>query len=91
MNTPYIKNYNEEGVLTNPIFKKKTESGRYLPFFINEYPNRRSRRENPVRFKSNKKGHQLVIGANMKYFKKIQTIVSKDGKITRIQHYSLNK
>lgn len=52
MNKPYVKIY-DNGILTNPITKHKG--------YVTTSENRKSRRQNPGRSFSNKKGIQLVV------------------------------
>lgn len=69
-NTPYVKSFNKEGELENPI------KGEYL----HGLPNRQSRRKKEPRFLNNKKTYPLqVIGVN-KFRKHLQVIALKDGK-----------
>ena len=80
MNRPYVKQYDAEGKLVNPIVGE----------FINSQPNRQERREdtlNKKRLFNNKKGTQLVITRIgwfkfMKYKKVFQQIGKK-----RIIHF----
>lgn len=80
MNRPYVKQYDADGDLINPIVSK----------FLNTEPNRQDRRSftvNRQRLFSNKKGVQLVItkiGRDkfMKYKKVFQNIGNK-----RIIHF----
>ena len=78
MNTPYVKQYDEQGLLINPI--------------VGSYPNqsqsRKERRQqkNGVRFMGNNKGHNLIVGKSFRYRKMIQKVSGK-----RIEHYVLIK
>lgn len=76
MNTPYVKQYNELGELTNPI------NGRYQSLVG---ANRRGRRAKQARFQNNKKGFKMIIVGSDRYFKRIQWIGDK-----QIIHYDLN-
>lgn len=75
MNRPYVKAYDAQGVLINPIHGE----------FINLQPNRRERRKETVnkdRLFSNKKGLQLIVTkigwyANMKYKRVLQRLNGK--------------
>lgn len=66
MNTPYVKQYNELGELTNPI-----EGALRHPF-----PNRRARRSKQPRFMSNKRGTRMLIVGSDRYFKRVQWIAA---------------
>lgn len=81
MNRPYVKQYDANGDLINPIVSK----------FLNTSPNRRERREETVnrpRLFNNKKGIQLVVTKIgwqkfTKYYKVFQDIGKK-----RIIHFT---
>lgn len=90
MNIPYVKQYNEEGVLTNPI----------KGFYPNQFPNRKARKETrdrkwggshpKERFMGNRKGISLSIVGALKYRRFIQwALDEKTGDIKRIEHYLL--
>lgn len=83
MNQPYVKEYNDQGIVSNPIRGK----------YENLSPNRKARRshKNEPRFVNNRNGHKLVIGPNFKYRKKIQVEFDKDGKRKNVEHYVLVK
>lgn len=72
MNIPYVKKFNKNGELTNPI------SGVYKL----EFQNRSERRRKPTRFRGNKKGVSLTIVKTEKYKRVIQLIqiIEKDKK-----------
>lgn len=53
MNKPYVKKYDSQGLLTNPITKKTP--------YLTEGINRRQQRQSPGRAMSNKKGIQLIV------------------------------
>jgi hypothetical protein len=65
VNIPYVKHYNEEGDLINPIANGKS--------FINVLPNRKTRRflSRAHKSKNNKKGVRLVVTkiGPMEFFK----------------------
>jgi len=98
MNRPYVKQYDAEGKLINPI-----EGGYYPSKTINQafpegFPNRKERRKALVRKDrafSNKKGIQLVVtyigmGKFTKYYKQEQVICANElseQKEKRIIHY----
>ena len=71
MNTPYVKNYNEKGILTNPIQIS------YMSF----YPNRKTRRNalhGKHRFTKNTKSKSnLTILHDGKFKRVLQNIVLK--------------
>lgn len=67
MNTPYIKQYNELGELTNPI----------QGALRNASPNRRARRSKQPRFMSNAKSFPLLLVGNGRFRKRIQWIMDK--------------
>ena len=93
MNVPYVKKFNENGELTNPI------SGVYK----SEFQNRSERRKKPTRFRGNKKGISLTVVKTEKYKRVIQiiqviekgrrgkpiqqTVENNHIKIKRINHY----
>jgi len=79
MNTPYVKKFNEDGTVSNPI------KGSYLHSELN----RKQRRLKPDRFISNRKGISLTVTITLKYMRVIQSILLKDGIIKRIGHYVL--
>lgn len=79
-NTPYIKKFDDEGKLLNPI------KGSY----INTLPNRHERRKKPVRFHGESKNFHLTVIENNKYKRVKQTIIDKKtGKKKIIEHYLL--
>jgi hypothetical protein len=79
MNIPYIKEYNENGELVNPLLRTT----------LHKFPNRRQRRAELAtkRFKGNKKGISLTVYNNMKYERTRQVVKQKDGTIKTIEHY----
>lgn len=81
MNRPYVKQYDANGDLINPIVSK----------FLNTEPNRRDRREemfNKTRLFSNKKGIQLVVTKiGWRKFTKYRKIFQNIGK-KRIIHFT---
>ena len=78
MNQPYVKQYDNNGVLINPI---KTA-------YVSEFPNREYRRRVLPRFKKNSKGHHLTVNKMGKFQRNIQVITCKDGSVKRIMHYT---
>ena len=85
MNKPYVKEYNDQGVVTNPI------KGSFLTPSING--NRRDRRsvKQADRFRGNNKGHNLSVGPSYKYSRRIQCVLLSDGSIKKIKHYDLKR
>lgn len=79
MNTPYVKSYNEQGILTNPIDK----------LYLNQFPNRAARRQakNETPFRGNGKNYPLTVIGNVRYLRAVQVIHQKDGSVKRINHY----
>lgn len=77
MNKPYIKIYDADGVLTNPIHGS----------LISKFPNRQQRRYTAPRFRGNQKGNSLTVVGRSAYHRVIQ--VTPEGK--QIQHYLLKK
>ncbi len=79
MNTPYVKQYNNKGEVTNPI------KGTY----ISEHPNRRSRRSamKGERFRGNTSEAMLVYVT--KKFRKVWQVIKDDAgeEVKRIMHY----
>jgi len=93
MNRPYVKQFDANGDLINPI-NGYFPSKRINKHFPEGFPNRRERRNalvNQPRTHSNKKGTQVVITRIglmkfTKFFKKFQKIGKK-----RIIHYTETK
>lgn len=88
MNTPYVKEYNENGELLNPIKGKYASSN----------PNRSNRRliHKKDRFKSNKKGQSMTVLVRDRYLKRTQLITFLNEETERIErrkifHYDLPK
>ncbi len=82
MNTPYVKEYDEKGQVTNPI----------VGMYPSEFPNRRKRNERAPRFKNNRATAQMVIGSSFRYRKRIQVTTDKEtGYVKRIEQYDLVK
>ena len=79
MNIPYVKKYDENGELTNPI------NGVY----VSSFPNRQARARRKERFLNNSKGCNLVVTKTMKYKKVLQEVI-KEGKVVKIEHYILS-
>lgn len=75
-NTPYVKEYNKNGEVTNPI------NGIYK----NEFPNRRERRKKE-RFCGNGKNFHLTILRNEKFKRVRQFEFDKNGNKKIIEHY----
>lgn len=79
MNTSYVKEYDENGVLTNPINGSLKHN----------FPNRKQRRLKADRFSSNSKSTPLVVSKTSKYLKRLQIELDKEGKKKYIYHYQL--
>lgn len=83
-NKPYIKIYNEFGVVINPI----TDN------YLSEFPNRKKRREelNKKRFIGCGKNYHLSVYGSYKY-KRVDNFAfnKKLGRIVRIENYILIK
>lgn len=80
MNTSYVKKYNAEGMLENPILNSYKQSS----------PNRSQRRPKKNRFKGNGKNHSLTVVGPNKYTRTLQLERDKDGKKKTIYHYQLS-
>lgn len=80
-NEPYIKQYDENGKIANPI------EGIIIP----KFPNRRERRQhlNETRFMGNTKGVCLTVVKIGKYLRIRQPEIDKSGKPKLIDHYLL--
>lgn len=72
MNTPYVKQYNELGELTNPIDGALRHA----------FPNRRARRAKKFRDWNNKSSFKMTVIGNYRFAKRIQVIGDK-----QILHY----
>jgi hypothetical protein len=79
MNTPYKKQINANGEVANPI----------KGIYKNEFPNRKTRRMRPEKFKGNGKNFSLTVTGKLRYSRNIQEIILADGSIKRIRHYVL--
>lgn len=72
MNTPYVKEYDANGVVTNPITKDNP--------YLHQYPNRKARKNRQPRFMGNNKGVNLLLMGKFgefKYLKVMQRIGNK--------------
>ena len=85
MNTPYVKEYNANGGLTNPI----------QTYYSSPAPNRSSRRGKGYRFKGNGKNHSLSFIGEYRFSRVRQIIKCWDtkkliytGETRSIMHYS---
>ena len=76
MNIPYVKIYDENGILKNPI----------VGSFLNPFKNRSQRREvkQKNRFFGNGKNLPLTVTKTVKYLRRIQIVGTK-----KIEHYTL--
>lgn len=79
MNTPYIKRYNKDGEVTNPIMGAR----------LHHEPNRRARRSRPERFVNNRNTFHLTVTETLRYKRVVQEIALEDGSIKRVGHYVL--
>jgi hypothetical protein len=85
MNAPYVKQFDENGVVTNPI------NGKY----VNEFPNRSQRNAKKPRDFNNKNSTPTVIHGRFRYIKRFQFIEAgknKKGKFLSartVLHYDL--
>lgn len=79
MNTPYIKRYNQDGELTNPILGAR----------LHHEANRRSRRSKPTRFVNNRNTFHLTVTETLRYKRVVQKVVCKDGSVRQVGHYVL--
>ncbi len=80
MNQPYVKKYDENGMLTNPIEK----------VYTNEFQNRSQRRKRQPRFMSNRKGNNYTLFGQMLFTKRVQIVVTDTAKKV-IYHYTKSK
>ena len=80
MNIPYVKQFNPDGT---PIELKEN--------YINEFPNRKQRREhkNKPAFFGNGKNFPLTVTPTAKYKRVRQIEKDKDGNRKTIEHYLL--
>lgn len=78
-NKPYIKQYDENGVLANPIIGSYSPTG----------PNRRQRNNDSKkkRFHGESKNFHLTVYHNMKFRRRRQVVFMKDGSKKTIEHY----
>jgi hypothetical protein len=83
MNKPYVKQFNENGELVNPI------KGIYASVFPNRERRRRIKQAEP--FMGNSKGAKITVSGKFKYRRYVQVSngVGKDGRIHTINHYAL--
>ena len=86
-NVPYVKQFDKEGLITNPITK-------HTPY-LHEYKNSREQKldTHPKRFQGNGKNYPLVVLGTFKFLKCLQVVYLKDkkgyftGKVKYIQHH----
>lgn len=79
-NKPYVKDFNENGELKNPIRGIYPTVG----------PNRKERRYREPRFMNNRGGAQIQVIGNKKYRKVLQHYTKIGGDIGVVQHYLEN-
>jgi len=80
MNTPYVKKYDENGTVINPII---------MHGLFHQEPNRAERRKdmNVTRFHGNGKNYHLTIFKNSKFKRVRQVAITKNGEVNIILHY----
>lgn len=79
-NIPYVKQYDANGEVTNPI----------RGLYPNRGPNRKTRRMGDGRFMNNRKSAQIQVVPGrppVKYRKVLQRYYKKDGSIGIVKHY----
>lgn len=76
MNQPYVKQYDEQGLHSNPIIGKYPSTN----------PNRKARRNKGPRFKGNHRGISLTVVGADKFYRVRQLVHTKEGNKT-IEHY----
>ena len=83
MNTPYVKQFNSDGEVINPIKKN----------YLSPEPNRRARRahKNQAPFYGESKNYHLSVLASVKYRRLKQIEKDKNGNRKVIEHYLLVK
>jgi len=79
MNIPYVKQYDDNGVITNPIIGK----------YVNSFLSRKARRNKPTRFLNNSNSTQMVVNGGRRYLKSLQLETDKEGNLKHIYHYVL--
>lgn len=82
-NIPYLKQFDENGLISNPI----------VGSLINKFPNRKSRRSEiqKSRFHGESKNTHLSVNKYSKYLRIKQFEKDKDGNRKFIEHYILVK
>lgn len=76
-NVPYVKMFDENGNLTNPI----------TTGYIHDWPNRQERRLHKNRFFGNGKNFPLTITKASKHLRSVQHEYDKEGEHKIIYHY----
>lgn len=78
MNKPYVKVYDKNGTVKNPIKN----------VYLSKFDNRKARKsfKNEIRFIGNGKNYHLTVLKESKFARFAQTIFTKTG-IKRINHY----
>ncbi len=79
MNTPYIKQYDNNGELIDPITKNNP--------IVSLHPNRAARRKKVLRFYGNGKNCHLTVTKISKHKRVMQFILPKEGNKKTIYHY----
>lgn len=77
-NQPYVKQFEENGILLNPINRIYQNQGR----------NRKQRRQKETRFMGNGKQFPLTIFGKHRFRRTIQLIIDAAGYKTRVKHYA---
>lgn len=79
INKPYVKQYDSEGFVTNPI----------VASYVSPFKNRKQRRQSNGRHRGNGKNYHLSVHPKARYHRTVQEIIMPDGKIKRIEHLIL--
>lgn len=80
MNQPYVKKYDENGILTNPI----------ETVYTSEFQNRGQRRQKQKRFMNNRKGNKYTLFGQTLFSKRVQIVVTETCRKV-IYHYVKTK
>lgn len=83
MNTPYVKTFDQNKNVSNPI----------IGSLLNNFPNRKTRRQNKrkTRFHGESNNIHLTVNKYSKYLRIRQPELDKDGNRKIIEHYILCK
>ena len=77
VNKPYVKMYDKNGAVFNPI----------ISIYIHHFPNRSQRRRRPDRFIGNGKNFHITIFKEHRFKRHLQVVLLKDGTLRKIEHY----